>query len=335
MTARTQEASVVRFAPRRIGHANLFVGELERSMHFYNKVCGFEEVFREPHITAGFLSNGNTHHDLGLIEVTDRPLVGRDGHVQVAKGRGLKAGLNHFGWEMENEESLVNAYNRAIDAGLDIHRTVDHQTAHSIYMFDPDGNLHEFYADNIKEWRSIFTGTAGEAITGAWDPNASAPSTESKYHDDWELRRVDEALIHPMRFTHAVLMTRDFERMANFFTDVAGLDVVNLSPDRGLVCLAGAKANHACDVALFRQAPGSANWVHHYGYQMPGENELEAADAALVAAGIEIEMRLDNATKRSIFITDPDDMRCEFYVARDPDLASLSSATDELRPYLV
>ncbi|PYN49060.1 MAG: hypothetical protein DMD95_02100 [Candidatus Rokuibacteriota bacterium] len=51
---------VVRFHPRRLGHANLFVSDLDRSMRFYNAVCGLEEVRREPAIRIGFLSNGNT-----------------------------------------------------------------------------------------------------------------------------------------------------------------------------------------------------------------------------------------------------------------------------------
>ena len=68
---RTEPA--VRFHPRRLGHANLFVSDLDRSMRFYSAVCGLEEVRREPAIRIGFLSNGNTHHDVGLVvEVEDR-----------------------------------------------------------------------------------------------------------------------------------------------------------------------------------------------------------------------------------------------------------------------
>ena len=65
MSAATQ---AVRFRPRRLGHANLWVGDLEATSGFYNRVLGLEEVRREPEITASFLSNGNTHHDLGLLQ---------------------------------------------------------------------------------------------------------------------------------------------------------------------------------------------------------------------------------------------------------------------------
>ena len=68
MSAALKPAAAVRFAPRRLAHANIFVGNLERSMSFYNKVCGIEEGRRETGIRAGFLSNGNTHHDIAAME---------------------------------------------------------------------------------------------------------------------------------------------------------------------------------------------------------------------------------------------------------------------------
>ena len=64
------------FRPRRLGHANLYVSELERSMAFYNQVVGLEEVVREPAIHAGFLSNGNTHHDIGMVEIQLMTITG-------------------------------------------------------------------------------------------------------------------------------------------------------------------------------------------------------------------------------------------------------------------
>ena len=36
------------FAPRRLGHANLFVSNYEQSADFYKSVVGFEEVYRQP-----------------------------------------------------------------------------------------------------------------------------------------------------------------------------------------------------------------------------------------------------------------------------------------------
>lgn len=333
MSVQTQAAEAVMFSPRRIGHANLFVGELDRSMRFYNHVAGFEEVFREPHIPAGFLSNGNTHHDLGLIQVQrGQQVVGRDGHVQIPTGRGLEAGLNHFGWEMECEKDLADAYFRAVEAGLDIHRKVDHQISHSIYVFDPDGNLHEFYADMMEDWRQVFHGKEGEAITGGWDPEAGGHLSRGRYHRDFELRRVDDALIHPVRFTSAVVLTRNFEAMVDFYATVAGLDVKHRTPDGDIVSFAGAHANHGVDISLVRQ--GGAPGVHHYSYEVAGEDELDRAETALAEAGVAIDRKLDHATKRSLFVRDPDGMLCEFLVPRAMDAAAADGAGED-RLYLL
>jgi catechol-2,3-dioxygenase len=77
--------SEVRFQPRRLGHVNLYVSQLERSIAYYEKVCGIELVRIEAAIRAGFHSNGNTHHDIGLIEISKgEARLGRDGKVQIA-----------------------------------------------------------------------------------------------------------------------------------------------------------------------------------------------------------------------------------------------------------
>ena len=70
----------------------MFVGELERSMEFYTKVCGLSEVFREPPIKAGFLSNGSSHHDVALIEISARARKAGDGSSLISEKRGMRPG---------------------------------------------------------------------------------------------------------------------------------------------------------------------------------------------------------------------------------------------------
>ena len=44
MSLQAKESTAAAFAPRRLGHANLFVGDLDRSMDFYSNVAGFEAI---------------------------------------------------------------------------------------------------------------------------------------------------------------------------------------------------------------------------------------------------------------------------------------------------
>src|SRR4051812_43238078 len=123
-----QEASLQpRFAPRRLGHVNLWVSDLEQSVRFYESVVGIELVRRERDILIAFHSNGNSHHDVGIIEISrGKDRYGRDGMLQIPKTRGTDVGLNHLGWEMENEKELVDAWKRAQGSGFRIERALDH-----------------------------------------------------------------------------------------------------------------------------------------------------------------------------------------------------------------
>src|SRR5215468_7681306 len=134
--------------PRRIGHVNLYVRDCLASLRFYSTVCGLEEVFRETPIKAGFLSSGNTHHDIGFLEAREGVRVGRDGFVQTKAGIGARPEFNHFGIEMENEQELVDGYRRLQKLGVPIEKLTDSAgLSKSVYLRDPDGVLLQFYAD--------------------------------------------------------------------------------------------------------------------------------------------------------------------------------------------
>lgn len=68
MTAPTQSSY---FAPRRLGHVNLWVDDIPTSERFYSEVCGLTVEFTEPELVATFLGTGHTPHDLGMIQKTN------------------------------------------------------------------------------------------------------------------------------------------------------------------------------------------------------------------------------------------------------------------------
>jgi catechol 2,3-dioxygenase len=331
MSVQTQAPLRVRFGPRRLGHANIFVGDLERSMTFYNTVVGLDEVCRETGIEAGFLTNGNTHHDVGCIQASGVTRIGRDGHVQVSGDRGSRPGLNHFGLEMENEAQLVAAYLRATQAGLPIHRTTDHQLSHSIYVFDPEGNLLEFYADMLKEWWTVFKPET-DLISGQWDPTAATPTSQSFYHPSPEIREVVGAVFRPLRISHAALVVRDFGTMLAFYTDVAGLDEVRAATDRAWAVLRGQAATHA--LTLLPETPTRPTGLHHMGFEMKDDRALDEALARARGAGIEPELVLEHPTKRAVFIKDPDGMRIEFAVEREAAFARRRPGDEDVVAFL-
>jgi catechol 2,3-dioxygenase len=305
--------SEVRFRPRRLGHVNLWVDDLERSVAFYESICGLELVRRERDLLIAFHSNGNTHHDLGIIEVSrGKDRYGRDGMLQIPRTRGLTPGLNHLGWEMENEAELVDAYRRAVAAGFPIQRTVDHLISHSVYVSDPDGNGHEFYADEMNDWRRIYNLDVEDEVTGAWDPLAREPSRTPRYNADPPIRRVERAPVHPSRLTGVRFATRRFDEMLGFFTKVAGLDLVRQSaaPARE-AHLAGAIGR--ADVFLTEAGPAEPTGLRCFRLALAEPTDAATAAAALRAAGVQAEVGPGPAP--ALIVRDPDGFTIEFHPA--------------------
>ena len=323
------------FRPRRLGHANLWVDDLKKSQAFYNRVCGFTVEFWEPDLVATFLGTGNTPHDIGMIETTGgKARYGRDGLLQIPEGVGVSRGLGHLAWELDNEADLVEAYKRAEADGIETYMTVDHQVAHSVYMFDPDMNYIEFYCDTVRGWRTVIQGEMA-LITGQWTPGETEPFTESRCETDPELRVVDEALIHPRRITHTVLLTDDDERLAAFYSNVGGLDPVYRASDGASVCLRGSHAGYRYHLAISKTDAGASAGYHHAAFELAEEAAVEAAERRCRDAGIEVEKTIDHPSKRSFFVIDPDGLRSEYYVCRSDAFADLTEAAPELRAFLV
>jgi catechol 2,3-dioxygenase len=333
MTLQSNSArSEVRFSPRRVAHGNFFVSDLEASMRYYNEVLGLREAFREPGIGAGFLSNGSSHHDVGLIQVTDKTLTGRDGQVQVAAERGRAPGLNHIGLEMETEAALVSAYERARTAGVAIHRTVDHQISHSVYLFDPDGNYLEFYADADQDWRAIYAANQGQLITGNWVPDLENASTSPKYVASPEFASVPDAPLTPRRAARVSLMVSDLSMMLAFYEEVVGMTLVAGGAEDGLAVLSGALGNW--DVGLFQTDTGSERGLHHFGFELGTSDELEEAVKRLERQGVEPDIRISHPTKESVAVRDRDEILLEFFIDRSRDPGDLRTPIDPL-PFLV
>lgn len=302
-----------RFSPNRLGHLNIFVGELKRSMSFYERACGLEDVGREEEIFAGFLSSCRTHHDVGCMQVTGTVTVGRDGHVQVAADRGKTPGLNHLGWEMETEQQLVEAYRRFVDSGYGAHRTSDHQLAHSVYAFDPDGNLHEFYADVMLDWRKVMHGGSLGLVTGNWDPLKGEPHRDNH---TGKAPRSAKASVGPLlaRVERVALVCKDLAAMKDFFQDVAGMRAIEGSVAEGCIGFAGGNGEPC--LRLSGPVEGVSPGMHHCSFELDNRVGLAEAREALARMKITVEREIDDAHKRSLFVRDPDGIRIEMILER-------------------
>jgi catechol 2,3-dioxygenase len=129
-----------------LGHAVLYVHDLERSRHFYRDVLGFPELPGAFAGGAAAFGNGRTHHELLLIEV---------GAAAAPIPAGRRVGLYHLGFKIgTTDDELRDAIRELQAAGVEMVGASDHAVTHSLYVLDPDGNEIELYIDVQPErWR--------------------------------------------------------------------------------------------------------------------------------------------------------------------------------------
>lgn len=117
----------------KLNHAVLYVRDLDRSVGFYQRVFGFEEIAREGGVMAFLRASGSTnHHDLGLMTV---------GPNAPSPPRGA-TGLYHLAWEVPSIEDLAAAASLLTEEGA-LSGQSDHGATKSLYGRDPDGNEFE------------------------------------------------------------------------------------------------------------------------------------------------------------------------------------------------
>ncbi|HXC83296.1 MAG TPA: VOC family protein [Trebonia sp.] len=122
---------------KQTGHVALVVGDVEKSKVFYHDVLGMEIREEDPDHGGTFLGVGTHGHNVDLFP---RSAVSTSQLDELAGQR-----MHHMALEVATEEDLVEAYNTLKEAGVQIENTMNHESQHSIYVKDPDGNRVEIY----------------------------------------------------------------------------------------------------------------------------------------------------------------------------------------------
>ena len=116
----------------KLNHAVLTVRNLDRSVDFYHRVLGFEEIGRMGKRMAFMRAKGSpNHHDLGFFEKGEAAVDAAPNAV----------GLFHLAWEVPTIEDLA-ALRAVLEREGVLVGASDHGATKSLYGTDPDG--HEF-----------------------------------------------------------------------------------------------------------------------------------------------------------------------------------------------
>lgn len=321
----------VRYSPRRLGHVNLFVSDFLDELNFLTGVCGFEETGRESKVRSGFVSNGNTHHDIGFIDIPGWQAHSSSRILEGPAWRGKGPMLNHLGLEMNNEAELVDAYKRAIAAGM-TPRITHNGTSKSNYIFDPWGMQYQLYADETLEWRKVFTG--GEAEFHAnppWNPLEGVASTEPFWDPNPQIRRVESAALHPVKVSHIVLDVENVDPHRQFYVRILGLNEVAGDGDE-ISYLAGQTGDYF--IVLVRSDSESVPRMHHSSFELSADEDLDVAAKELERRNISVVRRVEASHKSSLYINDPSGLLFEFFIRHSATPEPASDVSPQERAFL-
>jgi catechol 2,3-dioxygenase len=136
-----------------VGHVRLNVRSVERSLHFYHDLLGFQLIGKTSDkraMLAPISSNNNDHIlELSRLDTPHRMTEGEQPFVR-------QAGLYHFAILLPSRRHLANIFKHLTENSnhLNFEGAADHAVSESLYLRDPDSIGVEIYRDRDQsEWK--------------------------------------------------------------------------------------------------------------------------------------------------------------------------------------
>lgn len=257
-----------------LGVVRLQVGDLSRSLAYYERVLGLRPIRAVPG-SAVLAAQGD---DTPLIELHERrgaPPVPRRGRL----------GLYHYALLVPDRPALGRFVVHLGEQGERV-GMADHLVSEALYLTDPDGLGIEVYSDRPREsWR-----TQGRTLAMATDPLDLDDLTGAAVGMPWT------GMPAGTRVGHIHLHVGDLVSAAAFYHSGLGLDKVVLDFPGALFMSAGDYHHHLGTNTWVAGAPpaGEAEArLLEWTVRMPGQPDVEAAAQSLAAGGYEV--RRDSA----------------------------------------
>lgn len=261
----------------RLGRVSLQVGDLARSLDFYERVLGFRVLERDD-ATAILAAHGS---ETPLVELhatsATRP------HPQ--RGR---LGLYHFAILLPDRASLARFVRHLGEIGARA-GAGDHLVSEAFYLQDPDGLGIEVYADRPRSsWQR-----RGRELMMATDPVDIGDLLRAAGDTKWTGMPAGTVI------GHVHLHVGDIERGAAFYAEALGFDRVTWSYPGALFLSAGGYHHHLGTNTWAgtgaRPAADDEARLLEWTIELPDASSLEAVVQSLERAGHAIE-RTDATT---------------------------------------
>ncbi len=265
-----------------IGAVSLTVGDLDRSLDFYQNRMGLKLQRREGQ-QAWLGSGDDTWLALAAVSGARRPA--------------RATGLYHYAVLLPSRVELAQALRRLAETGASVQGAADHGVSEAIYLSDPDGTGIEIYRDRPPaEWTRAGDGSL-DMVTEELDIDGLIGELEG-LPPEWA------GMPPGTRVGHVHLQVANLPRAEVFYTGVLGFKLVQRYGSAAAFLSKGGYHHHVglntwAGQGLPPPPPGSAG-LRWFEVRAGSPAELEQAAARARAAGITPEERPEG-----LFLTDP------------------------------
>ena len=270
----------------RIGAVHLAVGDLPRSLDFYERVLGLPLISADDETAS--LGVDRAHPALALTRLAD-PTPAPHG----------SSGLFHVAWLHPSRASLAETVRRVAAAGWPIEGASDHGVSEALYLGDPDGLGIEIYSDRPREqWERPPEGQRVRMYTLPLDiEDLLAQSLEAP-----------AATMAPgSGIGHVHMKVADASRANDFYRDALGFEEQAQIPSAAFLSAGGYHHHVGLNSWQSRggaRSPDSAPGLRRVDFELTGPAALEQLAGRLEEsrAGAPVE----RGEAGSILLRDPD-----------------------------
>jgi len=264
-------------AATRLGPVRLQIGDLARSLAFYEQVLGLRVVERDP-ARAVLAAHGD---DAPVVELDERP----GARAMSPRGR---LGLYHFAILLPDRPSLGRFVRHLAEIGARA-GAGDHLVSEALYLQDPDGLGIEVYADRPRStWQRL-----GRELMIATDPVDVPDLVRAGGDAPWTGMPAGTVI------GHVHLHVGDLAQGSAFFSDALGFDRITWRYPGALFLGAGGYHHH---LGTNTWAGGAARppaaddaRLLEWTIELPQAEDVAAAARSLVGAGYPAEATADGA----------------------------------------